>query len=303
MEKQETFDSVGGRQATLHPATTVGTVTLQVADLQRSVAFYTQVVGLWNLRSGEGSVLLGAGTRPIVQLEHVPGARPQSPNTTGLYHAAIRLPDRHALAVKAAQLAAARHPFGQSDHLVSEALYLSDPDGNGLELYRDRPPETWTRGGGRIQMASEPIDLSGLLAELKPNDQALADPAMPKGTQLGHMHLRVSDLVKAEQFYHGVLGFDITARVPGALFLSAGGYHHHVALNTWQSQGGRPPSESSAGMREFSLVLPDQAELRRLVAQIQAAGVEVERGQDDALVRDPSENRIRLIVESAMLQS
>lgn len=283
--------------APLHPAVEVGTVTLKVADLQRSLAFYTQKIGLLPLEQKAASAILGAGGRPILLLEEVNGAQPQPANTTGLYHAAILFPDRRSLARKIAQLVALRISPGYADHLVSEAFYLSDPDGNGLELYRDRPRSEWGWVGNQVRMASDPIDFEDFFAEIKDEDVESASPAAPAGTKLGHMHLRAADIPEAEAFYHGVLGFDVTAKWQGALFLSAGGYHHHIGLNTWQSRGGLPPSEPSAGLREFSILLPDRAELERLVKQIQSAGLPVEQGLDTALVKDPFENRVRLVIQ------
>ncbi len=284
----------------LDPAVEVGTVTFKVADLQRSLTFYTGLIGLQSFSHGEHTAVLGAGSRPILLLEEVSGARPQPANTTGLYHAAILLPDRHALAIKIAQIGQRHYPFGYGDHLVSEAFYLSDPDGNGLELYRDRPRSEWLWDGQQVRMATDPIDFDNFFAEVKPGDPALANPAVPAGTKLGHMHLRIPDISESEHFYHGVLGFDITARLPGALFLSAGGYHHHIGMNTWESRGGRPPVEPSAGLREFSIVLPTQAELERLTRQVEAAGISVEHGQDSTALLDPFQNHIRLILKEQL---
>ncbi len=281
----------------IDPATTVGAATLKVADLERSLAFYTRLIGLQILRQGPQQASLGAGGRPILHLIETPGARPQPANTTGLYHAAILFPSRRALALKIAQLSAARIPLGQADHLVSEAFYLSDPDENGLELYRDRPRSEWVWRDGRVEMAVDPVDLNGLLAEIDPSDPVLAEPAAPADTRLGHIHLRAADIPLAEQFYHDLLGFDVTAKMPGAIFLAAGGYHHHLGLNTWQSRGGRPPQEPSAGLAEFSLQLPTQAELERLAERAAAAGVPVERTETSARLRDPFQNAIRLTSE------
>jgi catechol 2,3-dioxygenase len=279
----------------LHPASEVGSVSLKVADLQRALDFYTQTIGLWPLRQDEHTALLGAGDRPILHLESVAGAQRQPNNTTGLYHAAILFPDRHSLAIKVSQLSAIHYPLGYSDHLVSEAFYLSDPDGNGLELYRDRPRSQWKWAEGRVQMATDAIDFRDFFDEIKGEDPLAASPRVPDGTKLGHMHLRVADIGEAEKFYHGVLGLDVTAQLPSALFLSAGGYHHHIGMNTWESRRGKPPVEPSAGLREFSLVLPDLAELDRLTRQIEAAGVPLaEREANSALVLDPCQNRIRL---------
>jgi catechol 2,3-dioxygenase len=205
-------------------------------------------------------------------------------------------PDRHSLAVKIAQLASIRFPFGYADHLVSEAFYLDDPDANGLELYRDRPRSEWNWDGKTVRMASDPIDFDSFFGEIKENDPNLQVVEAPAGTKLGHMHLRVADIPTAQDFYHHVLGFDIVATMPSALFVSAGGYHHHIGMNTWESRGGEPPVEPSAGLREFTIALPDIAELDRLTKQIESAGVSVERNDQEAIVLDPFQNRIRLVL-------
>jgi catechol 2,3-dioxygenase len=300
MQPAEKINQPETRTATIHPATEVGTVTLKVADLQRSLKFYTEVIGLRTFQANEHTAVLGAGKRAILTLEAVPGANRQPVNTTGLYHAAILLPDRHALAVKIAQIAAIQYPFGYSDHLVSEAFYLSDPDGNGLELYRDRPRSEWHWDGQQIRMASDPIDFDSFFAEIKDNDEAVGNPEVPNGTKLGHMHLRIANIPLAEQFYQGVLGFNVTAKLPGALFLSAGGYHHHLGMNTWESRNSKLPMEPSAGLRELSISLPDVAELDRLTTQIEAAGVPVERSDDSAVILDPWQNRIKLILQGQL---
>lgn len=299
MDNSPEFRSPTTVTASLHPAVDVGVVSLKVADLKRSLAFYTGSIGLAVLRQDERSALIGAGKRAILALEQVDGANPAPENTTGLYHAAILFPDRRSLAVKIAQLTAARVPLGYGDHLVSEAFYLSDPDENGLELYRDRPRSEWNWSGSQVRMASDPIDFDSFFGEIKQDEDVTAmSPAAPAGTRLGHVHLRVADISLAEQFYHGVLGFDVTAHLPGALFVSAGGYHHHIGMNTWQSRGGQPPSEPSAGLREFSILLPDLAELERLVKQISLAGVAIERDAASAVLYDPFHNRIRLTLFS-----
>jgi catechol 2,3-dioxygenase len=284
--------------APINPATEVGTFTLQVADLTRSLAFYAGILGFQVLEQGEHVARLGAGSRPILTLLEIPGAGRQPAGTTGLYHAAILFPDRRSLAIKVAQLASRRLPFGQADHLVSEAFYLSDPDGNGLELYRDRPRSEWVWTDGQVRMATDAIDFDDLFTGIREDDPALAQAEVPEGTRLGHMHLRVADLGEAERFYHGVLSFDITARWPGALFMSAGGYHHHLGLNTWESRGGRPPAQPSAGLAEFSLILPDQGELDRLAERITGAGLVIESSGTEVSTQDPFENRIKLTVKA-----
>lgn len=294
MDTRQLPHSLTETSTRIDPATRVGAATLKVADLSRSLAFYTSLIGLQILHQEPQRASLGAGGQAILHLIELPTARPQPANTTGLYHAAILFPDRRSLALKIAQLSAAHIPLGQADHLVSEAFYLSDPDENGLELYRDRPRNEWVWRDGQVEMAIDPVDLDSLFAEITPNDPALADPAAPAGTHLGHIHLRATDIPLAEQFYHGLLGFDVTAKMPGAIFLSAGGYHHHLGLNTWQSRGGQPPVEPSAGLVEFSLLLSGPAELERLAGRAAAAGVLVEQAQGSALLRDPFQNSLRL---------
>lgn len=285
----------------LHPAVEVGTVALKVADLARSLKFYTQVIGLEVFQQMANTAVLGAGQQPILLLEEVPGATRLARNVTGLYHAAILFPTRHSLAIKIQQLARINYPFGYGDHLVSEAFYLDDPDANGLELYQDRPRSTWNWNNGQVRMASDPIDFDSLFAEIKPNDPALNNPAAPVGTKLGHMHLRVGNIPKARAFYQGVLGLDMVAEMPTALFMSAGGYHHHLGMNVWESNGGKPTPEHSAGLREFSISLPDQTELERLTGQIEAAGITVERNGESALVLDPFQTRIKLVLASSLV--
>jgi len=279
----------------IHPATDVGQVNLKVSNLHRSIDFYTNLIGLKVLQQGDGQAVLGAGSHPILALRELHNAPNPPESATGLYHAAILLPNRRSLAIKIAQLAATRIDLGYADHLVSEAFYLSDPDENGLELYRDRPRPEWRWDAGRVRMASDPIDFDNFFAEIKGVDMTAADTAVPEGTKLGHVHLRVADIDLAEQFYQGVLGFDVTAHLPGALFVSAGGYHHHIGMNTWQSRGGKPPSQPSTGLEEFSILLPERGELERLVNQVAAAGVPVERDADTALLSDPFQNRVRLV--------
>jgi catechol 2,3-dioxygenase len=286
----------------LHPATEVGAVTLKVANLGRALDFYTGTIGLQILSHEGSSARLGAGKRLILTLTEMAGAPVPPAFATGLYHAAILLPDRHSLAVKIAQIAATQYPLGYADHLVSEAFYLSDPDENGLELYRDRPRQEWTWEGGRVKMASDAIDFDSFFAEIKGEDITSVGPTVPDGTKLGHMHLRVADIDNAEAFYHGILGFDVIARLPGALFVSAGGYHHHIGMNTWESRGGRPAAQFSTGLAEFSIVLPNAAELERLSDQVEASGAAVQRSPASASFLDPSQNRIRLVVRDNFLR-
>src|SRR4051812_31941684 len=183
------------------------------------------------------------------------GAPPRPPGTTGLFHLAILVPTRVELARAARRVMRFGWSLtGASDHLVSEALYLNDPEGNGIEIYRDRPREEWRYDErGEMQMATIPLDLDGVMGELAPD--ANGDAGMPAGTRTGHVHLQVSELPAAEEFYEHGLGFDVTVRsYPGALFVSAGGYHHHIGMNTWTSQGGSPPPPGSRGLDWFQVV-------------------------------------------------
>jgi catechol 2,3-dioxygenase len=285
-------------QAPSLPATTtVGTVRLTVADLARAQAFYEQVLGLDATPLANGDVALSAaGGRPLVELHGDASAPPLARRATGLFHLALLYPDRRELAFALARLATHRYPLdGASDHLVSEALYLSDPDGNGIELYRDRPREEWRYRDGQLEMATLPLDLDDLLSELR--DATAIPSGAPAGTRMGHVHLQVSDLRATEAFYSGVLGFDVVVRgYPGALFVSAGGYHHHLGLNTWNSAGAGPPAAGAVGLRSYDVVLPDAAARETVLERLRAAGTDVTDTPDGPLVRDPSGNGIVLRV-------
>jgi len=237
----------------IHPDTTVGPVALTVADLARSEDFYTGVLGFRAIERGDRALTLAAGGAvPLLRLVEQPGARPKPQRATGLYHFAILVPSRLDLARALRHLAEQRYPLtGASDHLVSEALYLDGPDGNGIEIYRDRPRDEWPHANGQLQMAVDPLDVDGILGELARDDRPW-DGLAPQ-TRIGHIHLHVADLRAAEAFYSGVLGFDVMLRYgAGALFISAGGYHHHIGLNTWagwarrRRRQGRPACATSS---------------------------------------------------------
>jgi catechol 2,3-dioxygenase len=272
----------------------MGTVALTVRDLERSRRFYEQALGLRSTEQDDGTISFGvAGQAPLVELHGDSSAPALNRRATGLYHLAILVPSRSELAFALARLAENRWPLdGASDHLVSEALYLSDPDGNGIEIYRDRSREQWARVGDKLAMDTLPLDLQNLLGELA--DAPGLEPLAPSGTTIGHVHLQVSDLQEAEGFYSSVLGFDVTVHgYPGALFVSAGGYHHHLGLNTWHSLGADPPPDGAVGLRSFEIKLPDAGALDRVLQRVRAAGIDVEDGERP-LVRDPSGNAIRL---------
>ncbi|MFZ0091593.1 MAG: VOC family protein [Solirubrobacteraceae bacterium] len=277
--------------------TTMGAVALLVRDMERSRSFYEQALGLPARELGDGGLGFGPPSGdPLVILHADASALALDRRATGLFHLAIVVPSRLELASALARLAQAAWPLdGASDHLVSEALYLSDPDGNGIEIYRDRPRAEWRYDApGRLAMATLPLDLRGLAGELRHIDSV--GPEVPAGTRIGHVHLQVSDLAATEAFYHGVLGFDVMVRgYPGALFVSAGGYHHHLGLNTWNSAGSGPPRPGSLGLRALHLVLPDAGEQARLLDSVCAAGLEATTEPSGApAVRDPSGNLVVL---------
>lgn len=283
--------------ARLDARTALGTVRLTVSDLDRSRVFYERALGLRAQQRDDGTLALGVSGEPaLIELRGDSAAPRLNRHATGLYHVAILLPSRRDLAFAIARLGEARWPLdGASDHLVSEALYLSDPDGNGIEIYRDRPREQWPRTDGRLQMSTLPLDLDGVLAELAGAREL--QTSAPAGTRIGHVHLQVSDLDAAEAFYHGVLGFDVTVRAYfGALFVSTGGYHHHLGLNTWHSAGAAPPARGSVGLRSFTIELPDEHELAAVLGRLKAAGIATSDEHGGVLVRDPFDIGVVLTV-------
>jgi catechol 2,3-dioxygenase len=277
-------------------STSVGRVTLTVHDLGGVRDFYERVVGLVEIEAGESSVVLGAGDTPLVELVEDLAAPPRPPRTTGLFHLAILVPDRGELARSLRRLIETKWPLaGASDHLVSEALYFSDPEGNGIEIYCDRARNEWQRDDDELRMATLPLDLNDLLGEL--GGEAVADRAIQADTRMGHVHLNVDDLATGERFYARLLGLDVTARgYPGALFLAAGGYHHHIGLNTWRGEGIPAPPPGSLGLRSFELSLPDREAFEAVVARLRTNGATVDDEDATALTRDPAGNAVRLTV-------
>lgn len=291
----ETGSASVSTPARIHPDTSIGSVRLTVSDLSRSTRFYEQAMGLRATEGDNGTVALTAGGgRVLVELHGDLSARALDPRAPGMFHMAILMPDRAALARALVRLGAAAWPLsGASDHLVSEALYLADPDGNGIEIYRDRPRDEWPQRDGSLAMATLPLDLRDVLGEL--NGTTEVEPLAPTGTTMGHVHLQVSDLTETEDFYAGVLGFDVMVRAyPGALFVSAGGYHHHIGLNTWHSAGAQPVQPGGIGMSSFEVLLPTPDELNTVVERIRGAGITAEADTGGYLVRDPSGNGIVL---------
>ncbi len=253
----------------------MGAVRLRVRDAARSIAFYTGTLGLARLGTdADGIVRLGVGSQVLIELEERPDARPRPRGTTGLFHVALLVPDRPALAVVLRRLVAQQARLGASDHIVSEALYLDDPDGNGIEIYRDRPASEWRWQGDTVEMATDHLDGRGLLAEAPAN--VPLDAPLPPGTRVGHVHLQVGDLAGARRFYIEHFGYDLTTdRYPGALFVSAGRYHHHLGLNVWQSRGGSAAPQDSVGLVRYEVVLPQAGDVEALRARLSAAGESV----------------------------
>lgn len=275
------------------PVTFVGRVDLKVQDLDRSVAFYQDVIGFKVLEKTERSAEFTAdGKNVLLSVEQPDDVMPKQRRTTGLYHFAILLPRRADLANILKHFVQARFPLqGASDHLVSEALYLADPDGNGIEIYIDRPVSDWTWNESQVVMTTDPLDAESLLEE----DNGGSWNGLPAGTVMGHIHLHVSELAKTEEFYTKGLGFDVVSRYgPQALFISTGKYHHHIGLNTWNGVGAPKPAENSVGLASFSLVLPDEESVKETIARLSSIGAAVTKENGVMVTVDPSGNRIKL---------
>ena len=273
--------------------TRLGTVSLQVADLERSLAYYERVLGLRVRARSVQDATLGpqADETALVALRERPGAAPvPRRGRLGLYHFAILLPDRAALGRFVRHLAEIGEHPGMSDHLVSEAVYLTDPDGLGIEVYADRPRGAWRYEGRQLLMATEPLDVEGLVRTAGPEEWT----GIPAGTVIGHLHLHVGDLEAAAEFYHTGLGLDkVVWSYPGALFLSAGGYHHHLGVNTW-ARGAAPASEADARLLEWEVRVPAVADARAALASLARAGVAVEAAEDGGVARDPWGTAVRV---------
>jgi catechol 2,3-dioxygenase len=273
--------------------TALGPVRLQVRDLERSLQYYERILGLRVVtRLGDSAALApGSDATPLIWLHAHAGARPAPRGgLLGLYHFAILLPDRVSLGKFVAHLSATGTYAGSADHFVSEALYLTDPDGLGIEVYADRPRSMWRQNGLQLYMTTEPLDIRGLLATAGSQSWT----GMPPGTIMGHVHLHVGDLDRAARFYHAGLGFDkIVWDYPGALFMSAGGYHHHLGTNTWSS--GPPASADDARLLAWDVILPDAAAVGDARRSIEAGGHEVEEIPGGWSAADPWGTTVRVV--------
>ena len=281
----------------LPAATHLGGVQLMVTDLARSLDYYTRLLGLRVVARAAGSAALAAidSTSPLVTLHTRPGVGPtRRGERLGLYHFALLLPDRAALGRFVAHLAATGTRIAASDHAVSEALYLWDPDGLGIEVYADRPRSEWKRRDQEVLMTIDPLDLGSLLEAAGGE----AWDGMPNGTVLGHMHLHVGDLREGERLYHRALGLDkMVWSLPSALFVSAGGYHHHLAINTWAGNAA-VPQDDEARLLEWEIVLPSQRDVQDAARSCEAAGYGVAWDAAAALVSDPWRSTFRMIAET-----
>jgi catechol 2,3-dioxygenase len=283
--------------------TGMGAVHLAVTDGQLAGRFYRDYVGLTELPTEGPEVRLGVAGRELVVLH--PGAdRPVVKGTSGLYHLALLVPDRRELARVIARLGALGWDQYPTDHVMTKANYLWDPDGNGIEIYTESP-EDGTMGfangtfvaydkEGRPRSGRDPIDMEELFSHLAKDDRL--ETSMPAGTKMGHVHLHVADVKEALRFYHDLIGFDVMGEVPGVGFVSAGGYHHHVGLNTWAGRGAPPAPPGSAGLRQFTIELPTTRDLDDVVARLEHGEVEVAHTTDGFGASDPSFNHVRIKV-------
>ncbi|CAG9613676.1 Catechol-2,3-dioxygenase [Bacillus rhizoplanae] len=277
-----------------HPYTFVSHVHILIENLGRSLSFYREKLGFQILEQSETKAVLTAdGKTPLLTIEQLENILPKQPRTTGLYHFAILLPHRSDLAKVLYHLIQTDYPLqGASDHLVSEAVYLADPDGNGIEIYVDRPFKTWEWNDGQVTMTTEPI-ASDILAAAK--DETWT--GLPSDTVMGHIHLHVADLGKAEEFYCAGLGFDAVSRYGHqALFISSGKYHHHIGLNTWNGVGAPSPAANSVGLKHFSILFPDEETRNQAVKRLQDIGASVTASNGVVVTKDPSGNHIQLCI-------
>lgn len=287
----------------IHPDTRIGSVSLTVASLENQIAFYRQALGFaLHWRDGDQAGL-GTGERELLRLVEQPTYK-RYQGVTGLYHFAVLFPGRRELARVMARLFALKYQNYPTDHIMTKTTYLNDPEGNGIELYCESPEDgTWslkngeyitTRTDGSLSSGREPLDVEALFSHLKEDDKL--DVPVPIDTRVGHIHLHVRNIDEAVDFYHGILGFDLmgVAKAFRMGFVSAGGYHHHVGLNTWQGEDAPPPPADALGLRHFTVELPDQAALDEVIARVEKAGIPANQTEEGLLIHDPSQNGVLL---------
>lgn len=275
-------------EQTLPKTTGLGRTALTVTDLDRVATFYDEVVGLTLNDRTEERAILGAGGSPLLILEGTTPSSESDNSTCGLYHNAFRVPSRDHLGAALARIRDRWHLDGASDHGVSEALYLRDPAGNGIEIYRDRPRSDWPyRKDGTVALTTDPLDLSALQAAA--NDET----TLPAGTDLGHVHLAVSELSATREFYVDTVGFAVETEMPSALFVAAGGYHHHLGANTWEQ---RTNPRAGPGLSWFEIVLPDDAGLNGVRQRFEGGGYRIDELEEGFSVQDPDAIEVRFRV-------
>ena len=273
----------------------IGAVGMMVRDLDRVTAYYRDMLGLTVQKHTRQVAILGVGGVTLLELIHRPDALPDDPREAGLYHTAFLMPTRVDLARWILHAAKGRVRFtGASDHGVSEAIYLDDPEGNGVEVYSDRPREKWRRDGKLIFQKTEPLDIDAIIREIDPATAMY--PAAPEGLRIGHIHLRVGNVAKAEAFYGGALALDVTRRRTGATFLSSGGYHHHVAVNVWHSDGAGTLNSKRAGLDWFAMEINDQPTLDGVKKRLDAAGITIDAIPGGFVATDPWGTSIRFTI-------
>lgn len=289
----------------IHPATRMGHISLTVANLDNQIAFYQQVMGFKLHWREENRAGLGGGGADLLRLTEEPNVKKYR-GVTGLYHVAYLFPNRRELAIAMARLFALKYPNSPTDHIMTKTTYLDDLEGNGIELYCESPEDGWMgnengkyiarRADGSLSNGREPLDVDALFSHLKEDEKL--DVPIPPETRVGHVHLHVRNVEEAVDFYHGILGFDImgVAKAFQMGFVSAGGYHHHLGLNTWQGEGAPPPPADAVGLSYFTIELPDQKALEDVIARIDKAGIASNQTDDGLLIQDPSQNGVVLRV-------
>lgn len=274
----------------------LGLAALRVSDPERALDFYVNKIGFVLRARNDSTAILGTVADAVLRLDFQPGLKPRNARETGLYHVAILVPDRASLGGAIARLGTNSIRMGAADHLVSEAIYVWDPDNNGIEIYCDRPRETWTWIRDQVLMENRPLDFESLRAE--PDVEAAAQQPLRNGTRIGHIHLQVDDLAKAGHFYSDIVGFGLAASLPGARFLAAGRYHHHIGTNVWESRKGPLPSPDTAGLSLMTFEMPDAASRDALQARLKKAGVVTLPDQDGFSFADPWQTNIAVRVHS-----
>ena len=275
------------------PSTYVELVELKVTNLEQSLKFYEEVIGFKVLDRQASKIWLTAdGKTALLSIEQPENVVPKKPKTTGLYHFALLLPRREDLGAVLRFFAENGIRIGAGDHLVSEALYLNDPDGNGIEIYSDRPETEWKWEKGAVAMDTLGIDAPAILAAGANTEWN----GLPEGTVMGHIHLQVVDIEDAKEFYE-LLGFEVVTPYPGALFMSTGKYHHHIGLNTWAGAGAQPASENMTGLEAFNIIYPSIEERETAVKNLREQNISVLEENEIFYTKDPSENKIKMAVK------